>query len=219
MLTLHSISMAYGTRILWEDVDFKAPPGTMTALVGPSGSGKSTLLNCIGLLVRPSSGSIDFGGTDLLRLKGAAERRFRREKLGYLFQNYALVEDATVRDNLTIATRAARLRGSNAQTVMNEALARVGLEGRLMSPVSQLSGGEQQRVALARLLIRRPPLILADEPTGALDHDNAHLVIAHLREMAADGSTVVVATHDDTVRDSCDQILDLAHRTSRRTAA
>lgn len=181
----------------------------MTALVGASGSGKSTMLNCIGLLSRPTSGTISFAGTDLLSLSASAGRRFRRDRLGYLFQNYALIEDTTVEGNLKVATRAHRLRGRAAEEAMHRSLSEVGLGDRLRDPVSQLSGGEQQRVSLARLLIRRPALVLADEPTGALDGINAARVVGYLRAIAEGGAVVVIATHDQDVRDACDATLDL----------
>lgn len=210
MLSIQSLSMAYGQRTLWSDINLAAEPGTITALVGPSGSGKSTLLNCVGLLTKPDSGSIHFKGRDLLCMNVTAERRFRRTELGYLFQNYALIEDATVEANLKVALRAKKLRGGAARTAMQEALEQVGLQGRLLDPVAQLSGGEQQRVALARLLVRSPSLVLADEPTGALDETNRDRVIKHLRMIADHGAVVLIATHDHDVQEACDNALDFS---------
>lgn len=207
MLEIRSLSMAFGNRRLWSDLDMVLRPGQLTALTGPSGSGKSTLLNCMGLLERPTDGAILFRGRDITRMRRWGERRFRRDVLGYLFQNYALVENATVAQNLDVALQARRVRGTQAREACEAALERVGLAGRGKDRVSRLSGGEQQRVALARLLVKEPALVLADEPTGALDSGNSETVVRLLREMADTGACVVIATHDDWVRDQCDTIM------------
>ncbi|GAA2009605.1 ABC transporter ATP-binding protein [Nocardiopsis rhodophaea] len=173
----------------------------MLALVGPSGSGKTTLLNCLGLLEQPSGGAILYGGKRLTRLGAGGRRRFRRAHLGYLFQNYALMENATIKQNLDVAGREQQLQA--------RALERVGLAGREREKVHRMSGGEQQRIALARLMVKRPSLVLADEPTGALDEDNGRVVIDTLRQMADEGCAVVVATHNDVVRDACDEVFEV----------
>ncbi|MGL5824582.1 MAG: ABC transporter ATP-binding protein [Nocardioides sp.] len=201
--------MAYGDRTLFRDLDFTVAPGTMVALTGASGSGKSTLLNCIGCLIKPTAGRIEFESQTISAMRPRAVRRFRKSTVGYLFQNYALVEDCTVRDNMMIATRARGQRGSDARNSITRALATVGVVGRLDDRVAKLSGGEQQRVALARLLVKRPRLVLADEPTGALDSVNSSAVISVLQKFAADGACVVVATHDEVVRGACDDQVSL----------
>lgn len=206
-LEVSSLRMSFGERLLWDDVNLRAEPGTMTALVGASGSGKSTLLNCIGMLTEPDHGSVHFDGRSLLNLTYGQRQRFRRDVLGYLFQNYALIEDASVKENLSVAMRG---RGRTDTQAMESALDTVGLSGRLQAKVATLSGGEQQRVALARLLVKSAKLILADEPTGALDLANAHGVLRQLRGMAEQGATIVIATHDPEVREACDQVLDLS---------
>lgn len=208
MIVASNLSKSFGRRRLWDELSFQAEAGHMLALVGPSGSGKSTLLNCLGLLERVDSGTITVGGQELTRLGPGGRRRFRRDSLGYLFQNYALIDNATVRYNLdvVIAPRSTRSR----QIIQQEALDSVGLSGRAEERVFQLSGGEQQRVALARLLMKRPRVVLADEPTGALDHDNADMVIAVLRELSDQGSAVVIATHNERVAEACDDLLDLS---------
>jgi len=205
MLETRSLRMAYGKRVLWTGLDMSLETGQMVALTGPSGSGKSTLLNCLGLLERPTAGEILFDGRRLTGLTAGAARRFRRDILGYLFQNYALVENASVAQNLTVALRARGRRGTAGRQAMTEALARVGLLDRPRDLISRMSGGEQQRVAVARLLVKQPRLVLADEPTGALDQDNATTVVGLLRAMAVDGACVVIATHNDWVRDQCDE--------------
>jgi putative ABC transport system ATP-binding protein len=198
VLETRALEMSYGSRRLWTGLDVTLKPGQLTALTGPSGSGKSTLLNCLGLLERPTSGGIFFDGNEYSKYSAGKARKFRRDVLGYLFQNYALVENATVAQNLALAMKAG-------QTTMADALDRVGLPGREREKISRLSGGEQQRVAVARLLVKQPRLVLADEPTGALDRTNTETVIALLRTMADEGACVVIATHDDWVRDQCDE--------------
>ncbi|GAB2491254.1 ABC transporter ATP-binding protein [Nocardiopsis aegyptia] len=209
MITVRNLSKSFGARTLWEDLDLTVEAGRMLALVGASGSGKTTLLNCLGLLERPSGGRILFEGTDVTRLGPRGRRRFRRDELGYLFQDYALIEDATVRANLAVARR----RGSPDD---ESVLGRVGLAGRAQEKVHRLSGGERQRVALARLLVKQPSLVLADEPTGALDSGNGAMVVDVLRELSREGRAVVIATHNARVRDACDSAFDVS---ARRTPA
>lgn len=211
MIGIETLAKSYGARTLWTDVNLNLKEGQLTALVGPSGSGKSTLLNCLGLLDEPTSGVIRYEDRDITRLSPGAARRFRRDVLGYLFQNYALVENATIAQNLDVALRVRGRRRHAARAAMAQALERVGLGGRERDRVSRLSGGEQQRVALARLLVKEPRLVLADEPTGALDRGNTEMVVDVLRFMADSGCAVVIATHDDWVRDQCDQVFDVPH--------
>lgn len=207
MLHLDNLTKRYGDHVLWQNLTRDIPSGTMTAIVGPSGSGKSTLLNCIGLLDRPDEGTITLDDRPLSGLGQRRRRLYRRNTLGYLFQNYALIPDATVRENVVVAIPGQRT-PERSQRIA-EALEQVGLSGREAEPTHHFSGGEQQRLALARLIAKRPALILADEPTGALDHGNAAVVIRTLRTLADDGATVLIATHNDDVRDACDERIDL----------
>ena len=200
MLLVDRLTKSYGDRTLWRNLSFTADAGDLVALTGASGSGKSTLLHCLALLEPATAGRVLVDGTDLTRLRAGGARRFRRDSLGFLFQGYALVENASVRANLELAVGGVR-RARRAP--LEDALERVGLGGRGDEPVYRLSGGEQQRVALARLLVRRPRLVLADEPTGSLDAENGRRVIASLQMMAADGCAVVVATHDPEVAAAC----------------
>ncbi|MEU6665485.1 ABC transporter ATP-binding protein [Streptomyces sp. NPDC046727] len=211
MIEIENLRKSYGPRTLWSGLDFTVRRGQLLALVGPSGSGKSTLLNCLGLLDTPSSGAIRHEGRDITEFGPRAARHYRRDVLGYLFQNYALIENASVAANLEVAMKPRRKR-ANAPTAA-DALERVGLAGREKEQVHRLSGGEQQRVALARLIVKQPALVLADEPTGALDHDNTTLVVDILRTMSEDGCAVVIATHNDAVRDRCDAVLTVGNMT------
>jgi len=212
MITVSNLTKSFHKQPpLWENLSFDVPPHSVTALTGPSGSGKSTLLNCIGALEAPDSGSIQVFGTEVTKLGYRKARKYRRDYVGYLFQDYALIPDQTVYDNINLAARPNQIFPSKAMlTQVAEVLEQVGLAGYERRQVCELSGGEQQRVAIARLLVRPPKVVLADEPTGALDHDNSLRVIAHLRDLADGGASVVVATHSDLVAGSADQHMKVA---------
>ena len=212
MITVSNLTKSFRKQPpLWENLSFDVPPNSITALTGPSGSGKSTLLNCIGALETPDSGSIQVFGTEVTKLGYRKARKYRRDYVGYLFQDYALIPDQTVYDNINLAARPNQIFPSKAMlTQVAEVLEQVGLAGYERRQVCELSGGEQQRVAIARLLVRPPKVVLADEPTGALDHDNSLRVIAHLRDLADGGASVVVATHSDLVAGSADQHMKVA---------
>ncbi|WP_315194746.1 ABC transporter ATP-binding protein [Corynebacterium matruchotii] len=212
MITVSNLTKSFHKQPpLWENLSFDVPPHSITALTGPSGSGKSTLLNCIGALETPDSGSIQVFGTEVTKLGYRKARKYRRDYVGYLFQDYALIPDQTVYDNINLAARPNQIFPSKAMlTQVAEVLEQVGLAGYERRQVCELSGGEQQRVAIARLLVRPPKVVLADEPTGALDHDNSLRVIAHLRDLADGGASVVVATHSDLVAGSADQHMKVA---------
>lgn len=206
MIVVEDLSKSFGSRTLWSDVSFTVDRGEMLALVGPSGAGKSTLLNCIGLLETADGGEIRVDGNDITRFGRGASRRFRRDSLGYLFQNYALIDNATVSANLDAAVAASGAALRRRRREYEAALGRVGLAGRSREKIYRLSGGEQQRVALARLLVKKPTLILADEPTGALDKENEAMVIEVLRDMSRRGATVIITTHRDQVQARCDSL-------------
>lgn len=212
MITVSNLTKSFHKQPpLWENLSFDVPPHSVTALTGPSGSGKSTLLNCIGALETPDSGSIQVFGTEVTKLGYRKARKYRRDCVGYLFQDYALIPDQTVYDNINLAARPNKILPTKAMVPqIAQALDQVGLAGYERRQVCELSGGEQQRVAIARLLVRPPKVVLADEPTGALDHDNSLRVIAHLRDLADGGASVVVATHSDLVADSADQHIKVA---------
>ena len=212
MITVSNLTKSFHKQPpLWENLSFDVPPHSVIALTGPSGSGKTTLLNCIGALETPDSGSIQVFGTEVTKLGYRKARKYRHDYVGYLFQDYALIPDQTVYDNINLAARPNKILPTKAMlTQIAQALDQVGLAGYERRQVCELSGGEQQRVAIARLLVRPPKVVLADEPTGALDYDNSLRVIAHLRDLADGGASVVVATHSDLVADSVDQHIKVA---------
>jgi putative ABC transport system ATP-binding protein len=206
MIIAKNVAKSFGRRTLWSNISFTVNRGEILALVGPSGSGKSTLLNCLGLLEDVDSGEITVDNKVITRFRAGAQRRFRRDTLGYLFQNYALVEDASIDFNLSIASNARQNRSHKRET-FEAALDTVGLGGRGKEMVYRLSGGEQQRLAIARLIVKKPAVVLADEPTGALDSDNSDMVIGLLRRMAEDGCAILIATHSKHVESNCDSTL------------
>ncbi|MDD4767681.1 MAG: ABC transporter ATP-binding protein [Desulfotomaculaceae bacterium] len=182
--------------------------GEFVAVTGPSGGGKTTLLNLLGALDRPSRGRILVDGKDLTALGGGALCRYRREKVGFIFQAYCLLPTLSALQNVLTpalpqgAGRATRDRA-------RQLLRRVGLAGAEKRLPGELSGGEQQRVAIARALLLDPDLILADEPTGNLDSVNGKGIIELLKDLHEMGKTVLVASHDQRVADSCSRVLRL----------
>lgn len=197
MIEVRNASKRRGGRALWHDLSFQVDDGEIVGLVGPSGCGKSTLLDCVGHIDALDSGTIHING-ESADSNGPRARQIRRRHLGYLFQDFGLVPDMTVQSNVDVVRLPDGRRGHRGIRT-GEVLDRVGLAGRGTDRVHELSGGEQQRVAMARLLVKRPSVILADEPTSALDEDNATMVLDLLDELAADGAAVLIATHSPSV--------------------
>jgi putative ABC transport system ATP-binding protein len=179
-------------------------PGEMVAVRGRSGSGKSTLLTILGLLSRPDSGTLRITDRDALALRQAAAADVRAKHVGFVFQSFNLLPHLTALENVTLAVRSSPRR---ARATAVELLESAGLGLRINHRPSQLSGGEQQRVALVRALINGPDLILADEPTGNLDAESEELVLGRLRAAADEGRAVLVASHSDNVCATADRIL------------
>jgi lipoprotein-releasing system ATP-binding protein len=203
VLTVSNVTKDYPTptgplRIL-EDVSFSMAPGEAAAIMGPSGSGKSTLLYILGALDRPTSGTVTLGGEDPFTLNANALAAFRNRRIGFIFQDHALLPQCSVLENVLVPT----LVGAPDPDAPSRAKAlvdRVGLASRLGHRPAQLSGGEKQRVAIARALIRQPTLLLCDEPTGNLDATSADAVAALLFELhQAQKTVLVVVTHSDAL--------------------
>ena len=192
-----------------DDVSTHFSAGTMTAVMGPSGSGKSTLLHCAAGLDRPTSGEVLIGGTDLGGLDENALTVLRRERVGFVFQEFNLVSALTAAQNVELPLRLAGRRP--AADEVRAVLAAVGLADRLGHRPSELSGGQQQRVAIARAMIARPAVLFADEPTGALDSRASRTVLRLLRDLVgSQGQTVVMVTHDPAAAACADRVLLLA---------
>jgi lipoprotein-releasing system ATP-binding protein len=192
-------------------VDLAVARGEFVALRGSSGAGKSTLLHLLGGLDVPDAGEIVFGGESLAGLGLSALARFRNRRVGVIFQAYHLLPDLTAWENVFLPARLARQPAAAARRDAERLLARVGLAARAHHRPNQLSGGEQQRVAIARCLVNRPELILADEPTGNLDSQTGDEVLNLLLELRAErGTTLVIATHDARVAARAERVVRLA---------
>jgi putative ABC transport system ATP-binding protein len=186
-----------------DHVSMSVDEGEFVAIQGTSGSGKSTLLNMLGGLDHPTSGEVVFDGKSLAPFSKKEMARYRRRSVGMIFQNFNLITTMTAIDNIRLALAFGGLRGRERDNRARELLARVGLEGRLDHRPAELSGGEQQRVSIARALANRPRVLLADEPTGNLDSTRAHELLALLREMVdRDRLTVIMVTHDQELATS-----------------
>jgi putative ABC transport system ATP-binding protein len=176
--------------------------GAFVALLGASGSGKSTLLNLIGGLDRPTSGSILIQGRDLSQMSSAELARHRRETVGMIFQSFNLIPSMTLEENVELPLRFAEVDPGERESRVHQALERVGLLKRLGHRPPELSGGEQQRIAIARALVNRPQLLLADEPTGNLDSRTGSEIMSLIRELNESmGMTVIMVTHERTLAD------------------
>lgn len=193
-------------------VDLTVAPGEIVALVGPSGSGKSTLLQAVGLLEGGFSGRIRICGEEVGNLDDAGRTRVRRQRLGFVYQFHHLLPDFTARENVMLAQMVAGVAEGDASARADELLGALGLGARLTHKPAQLSGGEQQRVAVARALANRPALVLADEPTGNLDEATAGLVLkAFVDLVRSSGAAALVATHNVELARQMDRVVALSH--------
>ena len=181
------------------DVSISIPSGQFVAIMGPSGSGKSTFMNLLGCLDHPDSGSILLDGIDVTHLDRNERAEIRNKKIGFVFQNFSLLARTPVLENVELPLVYAGADAKERKERAQDALARVGLAGKINNQITQLSGGEQQRVAIARSLVNRPPLILADEPTGNLDTRTSVEIMAILQQLNRDGISVVLVTHEPDI--------------------
>lgn len=207
VIDLRKVTRSYdgsgdGTPAL-QDASLSVAAGEAVAILGPSGSGKSTLLNLIAGLDRPDAGSVTVDGVRVDELGEAAAARYRRAKIGIVFQFFNLLDDLTVADNVVLPAQLAGTARHEARRRAAELLENLGVDRHANAYPGRLSGGERQRVAVARALMNRPPVLLADEPTGALDSASGEDVSRLLRELHADGQTVVLVTHDLALARSC----------------
>ena len=203
-IQLRSVSRHYvmGESVIRavQDVSLSVPSGEFLALLGSSGSGKSTLLNLIAGLDRPSSGAVIAHGEDLSKMSSLELARYRRQTVGMVFQSFNLLPRMTLEENVELPLRLAEVDRSERAARVREALERVRLEKRIGHRPSELSGGEQQRTAIARALVNRPGILLADEPTGNLDSATGESILTLLREVQKNpGMTIVMVTHERTL--------------------
>ena len=180
--------------------------GEWTSIMGPSGSGKTTLLNLIGCLDSPSKGNLHINGTEITKLNRNQLTRFRRENIGLIFQQYHLVPYLTALENVMMAQY---YHSIVEESEAVDALKRVGLSHRLTHIPAHLSGGEQQRVCIARALINEPEILLADEPTGNLDQKNGEIVLKLIKELRMEGHTIILVTHNPNIGKLGDRLIEL----------
>lgn len=213
MLKLEHIEKAYqqgkNTVPVLHDITFHVAHGEFVAIMGPSGSGKSTLMNLIGLLDTPTSGSYFFDGTEVSRCSENMLSQIRNEKIGFVFQNFNLLPRQSALENAALPLLYAGVKPKIRRERAREALEKVGLSDRVSFLPTQLSGGQKQRVAIARAMINHPKLLLADEPTGALDTASGEQVMELFHELHKTGVTIVMITHELEIAQHAERILTI----------
>lgn len=210
MITLHNITKSFGTLQVLKGIDLHINKGEVVSIVGPSGAGKTTLLQIMGTLDTPDNGSIVIDGTDVTRLKDKDLARFRNQRLGFVFQFHQLLPEFTALENVCIPAFIAGTSKKQASLRAKELLDFLGLADRASHKPAELSGGEKQRVAVARALINNPAIILADEPSGSLDTKNKeelHKLFFDLRDQF--GQTFVIVTHDEALSQITDRTIHI----------
>lgn len=209
-IQIESLSKSYGKHRVLSGIDLVVGKGESVAITGPSGCGKTTLLNILGLLETYESGSILLSGKKYPGPETRQAMLLRRNEINYLFQSFALIDSRTVRDNLMLALYYTKLSKGEKEEAIEKTLKRFSVSSKLDSNVNELSGGEKQRVAISRAMLKPGNLILADEPTGSLDARMAEIVMDSLVSAAREtGKTLVVVTHDMLMADKCDRTLSM----------
>lgn len=209
MIKIENLSKSFDKKLVLDKLTFEIDDGEMVAIVGESGSGKSTLLNIIGLIEGDYEGDYYFKDKKNVRVNSRESSKLIRDEISYIFQSFALVEDESVRKNLELALAYVKQSKKDKEAYMVAALKKVGMEEYLDQKVASLSGGEQQRIALARAILKPSSLILADEPTGSLDNKNKEYVMETLKELNKAGKTIIVVTHDAYTADMCKRKISL----------
>jgi len=213
LIQLSGVSKTYDAGELavqaLKGIDLKVEKGQMVAIIGPSGSGKSTLMHIVGCLDAPTSGTYTLDGRDVSTLSGFQLAAVRNQKIGFVFQTFNLLPKASLLRNVELPLLYAGVGASDRRERAREALARVGLGDRLKHKPSALSGGQRQRAAIARAIVNRPSLILADEPTGNLDSKTGVEILQIFHEMHKRGETIVIVTHDPRIAEQCERVVKI----------
>ncbi|MEB8068244.1 ABC transporter ATP-binding protein [Mammaliicoccus fleurettii] len=209
MIQVKNLNKQFNGEYLFTEFNLSVNKGEMIAITGKSGSGKSTLLACMCGLEKFDKGKIEINKRNIANMKQKDKVLIYRNEIGYLFQNYVLISHETINYNLEIVLSYKKLSKAKKKELKLEALNKVGLDKSLDTKVYTLSGGEQQRVAIARLLLKEPLVIFADEPTGALDEVNKHIILKLLLEFKGK-STIIIVTHDEEVMNYCDRNIQLS---------
>jgi len=207
MIQLKNITKKYQSKTIFNHFNLKIEENELVAIVGNSGSGKSTLLNIIGLLESIDDGEIIINNKIISSKKQIL--LLMRYDIGYMFQNNALIDDYTVEENLNIVLKYLNLNKKQKQTMINQALLSVGLQGYEKRKIYSLSGGEAQRIAFSKLLLKKPKIVLCDEPTGSLDSTNTKIIMDLLLKYHSSGATVVIVTHDLNIANQCQRIIHI----------
>ena len=213
MIRLSALRKSYRTDTVettaLDDIDLQIDAGEFVAIMGPSGCGKSTLLNIIGLLDRPTGGQYALEGREVAALPENALTDIRKRRIGFIFQNFNLIDELSVRENVELALLYHGISRAERAERVNKVLDKVGIAHRAGHRPSQLSGGQQQRVAVARAVVAAPPLILADEPTGNLDTAHGEEVMRMLRSLNEEGATIVMVTHSPAHADYAGRVVNM----------
>ena len=213
MIRLSALRKSYRTDTVettaLDDIDLQIDAGEFVAIMGPSGCGKSTLLNIIGLLDRPTGGQYALEGREVAALPENALTDIRKRRIGFIFQNFNLIDELSVRENVELALLYHGISRTERAERVNKVLDKVGIAHRAGHRPSQLSGGQQQRVAVARAVVAEPPLILADEPTGNLDTAHGEEVMRMLRALNEEGATIVMVTHSPAHADYAGRVVNM----------
>lgn len=208
LLEIKNVSKIYGPLKALDNVSLNVEDGEWVAIMGPSGSGKSTMMNIIGCMDKPTKGEVLLDGVDIAKESDKKLTAIRRDKIGLIFQQFHLVNYLTAVENVMVSQYYHSMPDEKEAL---EALERVGLKDRAKHLPSQLSGGEQQRVCIARALINHPEIVLADEPTGNLDEDNENIVLDIFKQLHREGTTLIVVTHDPEVAEEAQRTVVLEH--------
>ena len=209
-ISVQNVSKQFGSREIFKDLSFDIEENEFVALVGPSGSGKSTILNMIGLLDTVDSGKVLIDGKVLPKVNSQSAVHYGRNVINYLFQSNALISTSSVKDNLMLAMTFSNFSRQEKEQRIKETLEFVGLQNRLNSKINELSGGEQQRIAIVRAILKPGDIVLADEPTGSLDPEMSQKAFDLIRTLRDQfGKTILVVTHNMEQARQCDRIISL----------